>query len=274
MRRRSRPWATGRSCGGPAGCVGYELGADLDFDTKRGNGEADASDTVLERRRRLGASPNRAPVRIRGDLRRQRTHHVANLFIGRRSFVGLFGTTTSTSVIRHVGLIDVSVAGRSHVGSLVGSSEGSIVGCYATGAVAGTRTWAGGLVGAAEGSIAASYAAATVTGRAKLGGLAGEGYVTTVTASDATGRVAGSRFVGGLVGFNQNTITASYATGPVWGERDVGGLVGSSNSLSTVTASYWDTTTSRRTTGSGGQGRTTAQLQTPTGYWPQTRWPC
>ena len=52
----------------------------------------------------------------------------------------------------------------------------------------------------------------------------------------------------------------------MWGERDVGGLVGSSNSLSTVTASYWDTTTSRRTTGSGGQGRTTAQLQTPTGY--------
>ena len=90
--------------------------------------------------------------------------------------------------------------------------------------------------------------------------------MTTVTASYATGRVAGSRFVGGLVGFNQSTITASYATGPVSGDRDVGGLVGSSNNPSTVTASYWDTTTSRQATGSGGQGRTTAQLQTPTGY--------
>ena len=193
-------------------------------------------------------------------------HTIANLFIDRRSFVGLFGNTSPTSVIRHVGLIDVSVAGGSHVGSLVGRSEGSIVGCYATGAVAGTRTWAGGLVGAAEGSIAASYAAATVTGSAKVGGLTGEAYVTTVTASYATGRVAGSQFVGGLVGFNQSTITASYATGSVWGDRDVGGLVGSSNSGSTVTVSYWDTTTSRRTTGSGGQGRTTAQLQTPTDY--------
>ena len=64
-------------------------------------------------------------------------------------------------------------------------------------------------------------------------------------------------------------ITASYATGPVSGESDVGGLVGkdfSPKDEETITASYWDTTTSRQTTSAGGQGRTTGQLQTPTGY--------
>ena len=44
----------------------------------------------------------------------------------------------------------------------------------------------------------------------------------------------------------------------------VGGLVGSVDGVS-VTASYWDTATSGRTTGSHGQGRTSAQLQAPTG---------
>ena len=52
------------------------------------------------------------------------------------------------------------------------------------------------------------------------------------------------------------------------GEDDVGGLIGDNDSYprGTVTASYWDTTTSRRTSSSGGQGRTTAQLQAPAGY--------
>ena len=62
----------------------------------------------------------------------------------------------------------------------------------------------------------------------------------------------------------------SYATGTVAGERNVGGLVGrnirSGSSTGTVTASYWATTTSGRTTSAGGQGRTTAQLQAPMDY--------
>ena len=43
----------------------------------------------------------------------------------------------------------------------------------------------------------------------------------------------------------------------------VGGLVGGLGS-STITASYWDTTTSGQTTGDHGTGQTTAQLQAPT----------
>ena len=67
-----------------------------------------------------------------------------------------------------------------------------------------------------------------------------------------------------MVGFNQpdGEIQASYATGPVSGANNAGGLVGLNEG--TVTDSYWDTSTSGQTTGS--EGRTTAQLQSPTGY--------
>ena len=108
-----------------------------------------------------------------------------------------------------------------------------------------------------------------MTGEDNVGGLIGENNAT-LTASYATGRVTGEENVGGLVGSNGKTITASYATGTVRGERNVGGLVGrnhrSFNSTGTVTASYWDTTTSRRTTSAGGQGRNTAALQSPMDY--------
>ena len=139
-----------------------------------------------------------------------------------------------------------------------------------TGTVTGTGEDVGGLAGATWGSlIAASYAAVEVTGRTNVGGLIGENDAA-VTASYATGWVAGDDNVGGLVGSNGRTITASYATGPVAGVRNVGGLVGrntrSFGFTGTVTTSYWDTTTSRRTSSAGGQGRTTGQLQTPTGY--------
>ena len=61
-------------------------------------------------------------------------------------------------------------------------------------------------------------------------------------------------------------ITTSYATGRVSDAAIyyVGGLVG--GNYSSITASYWDTSTSGRTGGSNGRGQTTTQLQTPTGY--------
>ena len=65
------------------------------------------------------------------------------------------------------------------------------------------------------------------------------------------------------------TITASYATGAVTGSgtvigvRLLGGLIG--GGTGTVTASYWDTTTTGITgVSGGGTGYATAALQTPT----------
>ena len=45
-----------------------------------------------------------------------------------------------------------------------------------------------------------------------------------------------------------------------------GGLVGTNEGSGTVTASYWDTTASGRSSSPAGTGKTTTELQTPTGY--------
>ena len=69
----------------------------------------------------------------------------------------------------------------------------------------------------------------------------------------------------GWVFGNSAVIRHSYATGAVSGTgSNIGGLIGGGSLAYTVTASYYDTTTSGRTGGTGPQ--TTSALQSPTGY--------
>ena len=160
------------------------------------------------------------------------------------------------------------------IGGLVGSHKGAITASRSTARVLGTdsgpqSTIIGGLVGDNRGAIAASYATGHVSGEGWVGGLVGQSASaaespSAITASYATGRVSGTRKIGGLVGVNDGAITASYAAGPVSGSEDVGGLAGTSGGA--ITASYWDTRTSGHPAGSHGVGKTTAELQTPTGY--------
>ena len=246
------------ACGHRRGCGGYELGADLDFDTN-GNGSADAGDTYWN----AGAgwqpigtysTPFRTTFEGNG-------HTIRNLFIARRTnHIGLFGRVSSSGVLRTVGVVAVDVTGGDWAGGLVGWSNGPITASYATGWVTGSSR-VGGLVGLSQGSITTSYATGRVTGRYYVGGLVGlsQGSLTT---SYATGWVTGNHEVGGLVGLNwRASISTSYATGRVTGSlRHIGGLVGE-NSNGTVTASYWDTDTSGQTSSAGGTGQTTAQLQ-------------
>ena len=288
--------------GCPAGCIGYELTANLDFDTNN-SGRADAGDMYWNGGAGwapIGAlgSPFTATLEGNG-------HTLANLFIDRprRSWdCGLFGTVEfagTDNAIRHVGLVNVqisgwvnagglagktsggtisnsfvtgSVASRINTGGLVGTAYGTtITASYATGEVSGTTAFsdAGGLVGYCSGSITASYATGRVTGEENAGGLVGRysgWYRRTIAASYATGRVTGEENVGGLVGHHSGgTIAASYATGRVTGEENVGGLVGH-HSGGTITASYWDMLTSGQTTGAHGVGQTTVALQEPTDY--------
>ena len=88
-----------------------------------------------------------------------------------------------------------------------------------------------------------------------------------INASYATGNVTGERdYVGGLVGIsNSSRIANSYAVGRVTGSSDVGGLAGYSYATSSVVHSYWDTQTSGVSRSSGGIGKTTRELQAPTG---------
>ncbi len=160
-------------------------------------------------------------------------------------------------------------ASHGRVGGLAGYNYGSIQASYATGSVKGlgNQSYVGGLVGLHNGgSIAVCYATGSVTGKTNVGGLAGQND-TSIWASYATGAVTGDDFVGGLVGYNQSGyIRASYATGWVTSTgSDVGGLVGGDRDGG-ISNSYWNTTTSGKVSSAGGEGKTTLELQTPTGY--------
>ena len=198
-------------------------------------------------------------------------HTIANLTINLPavSVVGLFGWTSSTVVIRNVGLTGGSVTGYMNCGALTGFSYGAISNSYATGNVSSTGGGrVGGLVGVNNNTINNSYATGNVssTGGTDVGGLAGANSAGSITNSYATGAVSGTgSYVGGLVGANFVPINNSYSTGTVAGST-VGGLVGSN--FGTVANSSWNTTTSGQATSQGGTGLTTAQLEAalPAGF--------
>ncbi len=244
-------------------CTGYELTADLDFDTNS-DGTVDASDTYWNGGARwlpIGSSGsgNEFVSTFEGNR-----HTIDNLYIYRStSTVGLFGVVGARGQVRNLGIRKVVSVGDdgSVVGGLVGINRGGISGSYAAGvASAGESSSVGVLVGANTGTIATSYA----TGKSycgndgNAGGLVGlhgsSAGRSIITASYATSLVSGAdgSDLGGLAGqvavvggSTRCIITASYATGVVYGESDgnVGGLVGQTAALGNdckaiITASY------------------------------------
>ena len=314
-------------------CAGYELLNNLDFDTGTAGDRTD--DTYYNSGsgwEPIGKdTPANDSVRYNAVFDGN-GHTIANLFINRGGTgdVGLFGSIGTAGVVRNLGVVDASVTAQRYVGALAGSSYGSISHSYASGTVSGSNSFIGGLVGWNGGPISHSYAAATVnSGDSTVGGLAGEnhrriiasystGPVTGYTqvgglvgnndatagsngeiiASYASGPVTGYTWVGGLLGqSNRGTVIASYATGPVVGigTSNVGGLIGSAASSTTLVGNYYDSETTGRTFGVGGDdddpnfntdqdtddnnvldphesfragvtAKTTAELQSPTAY--------
>ena len=186
-------------------------------------------------------------------------------------------------------LVGGLVALNNKGGSGNNAYEGVIRASYSTAAATGLvrsssgDARAGGLVAVNKGTIAASYATGSVNtntsdtgnslGNGRVGGLVAINDSGTITASYAKGNVrsfAVKTWDGGLVGRNNNgTITASYSTGTVQASasnKNRGGLVGTNEGSGTVTDSYWNTTTSGKSSSPAGMGKTTSELQTPTGY--------
>ncbi|MGS0744157.1 YDG domain-containing protein [Glaciimonas sp. GG7] len=169
-------------------------------------------------------------------------HAISNLTINRPSAysVGLFGSTSSTAVIRSVGLIGGSVSGFEYVGALIGHNDGTVRNNYSTVNVVGALR-VGGLIGDNDGGIIYNNTAiGMVSGAYSVGGLVGYNYYGSIGSSRALGNVIGnSDDVGGLIGTNNfGVISNSYAIGSVSGTSSyVGGLIGVSN-LGTVTNSY------------------------------------
>jgi Bacterial Ig-like domain (group 3)./The GLUG motif. len=158
-------------------------------------------------------------------------HKIINLTINwqGQSYVGLFGNTGNSAVIRNVGLEKANVNGYYYyTGGLVGYLRGDIMNSFVEGNVRGSQ-FVGGLAGYNFGRISDSYAEVAVTASsAGAGGLAGYN-VATITDSYAAGTVSSTNDnAGGLVGLNDGTIQNSFATVNVTARDWVGGLAGSS----------------------------------------------
>ena len=178
------------------GCHGYELAADLDFDTN-GNGEADAGDAYWNDGKGwepIGDFEHPFTATFDGNSRT-----ISNLHINRptEDEIGFFGRADVGNVIRNVTLASVNVTGDAQVGGLVGSiwnstiSDSSVSG----GSVTGTGYDIGGLVGHHQsgGTITNSHATATVSGDRSVGGLVGYNEKGQITGSSTYRLRVGNR---------------------------------------------------------------------------------
>ena len=210
--------ALGMGCPTDDGCTGYELMADLDFDTDD-DGDVDSDDDYWnggDGWDPIGEEDTPYTADFTGNRRT-----VSNLFIDRdtEDGIGLFGAV-DRSRIRGVNLAGVDVTGRDGVGSLLGDGVyGSVVDNHARGQVSGEDE-VGGLVGRTWGTVWYSSAAVNVTGEDAVGGLIGHQILNDTIAAYAAGNVEGMNAVGGLIGAVSDVtqvIEASYATGNVSG---------------------------------------------------------
>ncbi len=266
-------------------CNGYELIADLNFDTN-GSGTPDAGDTYWNDGKGWDPIGGSYTATFEGNGRT-----ISNLYISRdrssetgNKYDGLFSELSGTGWVRNlkienanVHVISANSAQRSGLGIVAGlltGSDAAISNVSTSGTVeAGKRTnpssetrYVGGLVGEITGSavITRSYSDATVKSANAInrnihaGGLVGfalESY--QIDHSYFTGEVtANSGEAGGLVGRGGNSrglIDRSFSTGTVTGGSAAGGIAGSMNTLSGdgIRGSY-STATISATTGAGG----------------------
>ena len=261
-----RKAAAPNAMGCPAsGCTGYELTANLDFDT------GTAGDRTDDQYYNGGAGWTPIGVDSTGAATAftatfdGKGHTISNLFININTsttagggFVGLFGDSRGT--ITNVGLVNPSITNTrtggqwSRTGALLGRNNGggTVSGSYVSGGAvtleqsvaALARGLAGCLVGYSAGTVRNSWASCAVSAAGtnsntnnsivQAGGLVGSS-AGPIGGSYATGTVTTSGTVnsqvGGLAGFLLGSVTGSYAVGNVTstnsgGNSQLGGIGG------------------------------------------------
>ena len=85
-------------------------------------------------------------------------YEIRDLFSDRpdENEVGLFGLVDEGGVIKNVGMVNATVAGKHHIGCLVGKNLGTVTNSHSGSSVTGDQ-YVGGLVGVNEGTITNSY---------------------------------------------------------------------------------------------------------------------
>ncbi|WP_409226792.1 GLUG motif-containing protein [Gudongella sp. SC589] len=171
--------------------------------------------------------------------------NITNLSIsGSDSRIGLFGTTSETSFIHDLNLIDVSIDGREFIGGIVGVSYGTIEACSVTGTIEGIMS-VGGIAGwTRDGEIRLSSGSCTIANKtptqgSRLGIIVGDNEAAIIESCTGSGIVQGIGSVGGIVGLNRGSgeIRDSFSDATVTGTTNyAGGLVGESQG--TISNSY------------------------------------
>lgn len=261
----------GVSTGCDTPCFGYELVADLDFDTNQDGAITEEDDYWNGG---LGWQPvgsfDDEPFRAYFD---GNFHSIRNLYINRptEDYVGLFGTVTlhpdHDTGVHHVRVNGplTHVRGNTYVGIVAGYIKGSPSPAMSYVSSAGLvegESAVGGLVGEANGGIWRTFSHATVNASWGAGGLAGELY-GSLAESYAHGSITASGCAAGLAGGGDGQITHSFATGSVQASMDSAPLATCGNF--TVANSYWALDTTGHTLSTvGGLALTSTQLRCPT----------
>jgi hypothetical protein len=180
------------------------------------------------------------------------------------SYTGIFGYIEGAT-LENIYLIDpnIDVDKEEYVGSLVGFSlYGTITMCHVQGGNVCGASEVGGLVGNNHGTIAQCVSLTTVSGGSRIGGLAGYHGYGAISNCYSLSNVTGMRCIGGLVGYSdfQATIVNCFSAGRVQGEQDIGGLLGLTHEGETLHC-FWDIQTSGQSDSAGGEGKTTAEMQ-------------
>ena len=244
--RAAFPLATpGMGCPA-AGCEGYELTRDLDFQDPdsyatgqvskkwtEGTGwepikwPGESGRDIMERMKREGMEPREEnvygtpnivlkdgtvipyfnePDGMYGSFDGNR-HVIANLFINR----------TEAEHPHYIGLF----------GSLLEGSKIRDLGVVNAQVAGSARV--GILAGDSDGMIESCHVSGQVTGKGPVGGLVGSGWIGVIRDSHSSAAVYGEDSLGGLIGYSGSAIFNSHATGDVKGgpsSQSVGGLVG------------------------------------------------
>ena len=230
-------------------CAGYELAANLDFDTN-GNGRAAVAGDAYWNNGSGWLPIGGGGVGYSGEFNGN-GHTISNLYLRRRGTdYGLFGRLGGRGFIHHVGLLNVSVTNtqRAAVSGSGGGDTGAMVGEIMSG----------------DALVAASFATGSVSGGWQTGGLVGDNE-GRIVASWTNIAVSGGNKVGGIAGDNTGMVIASYAIGSVASDsaQYVHGVAGYSHGGGSVRDSYFNT---NAYPSAGAGGRTAAQLQAPTDY--------
>jgi hypothetical protein len=167
----------------------------------------------------------------------------------------------------------IAVAGYCYyVGGLVGMNGLDIVAdsfmtrsCADTAIYAGHNSWSiGGLLGSNVGVVGHCRSEGTIQCEKycqKVGGLLGNNSEYVRDCFAGTEISGGSKLtsLGGLVGQNLETIEHCFSTGYVSDGTNAGGLIG--RNAGRVLGSFWNKTSSQRTTSSGGTGLTSYEMK-------------